>query len=180
MPNTFTQIHIHLVFAVKTRQAQINEGIRVRVEKYITGIVQNFGHKLLAIYCMPDHTHLLIGFRPTQSLSDLMREVKSRSSEFISKENLTPAKFNWQEGYGAFSYSHSHLQTAINYILHQPEHHRKKTFREEYIEFLKKFEVPFEEQYLFDWLETSTTHTEPGIIVIDRFYQGVAPMERIC
>ena len=94
MPNTFTQIHLHLVFAVKNRQAQINEAIRVRTEKYITGIVQHFGHKMLAIYAMPDHAHLLIGFRPTQSLSDLMREIKSNSSEFINKENLTTAKFN--------------------------------------------------------------------------------------
>jgi len=149
------------VFAVKNRQAQINEAIRVRTEKYITGIVQHFGHKMLAIYAMPDHAHLLIGFRPTQSLSDLMREIKSNSSEFINKENLTTAKFNWQEGYGAFSYSHSHLQNVIAYILNQPEHHRKKTFRDEYIEFLKKFEVPFEEKYLFDWLEIGATPTEP-------------------
>lgn len=163
MPNTFTQIHLHLVFAVKNRQAQISEAIRIRVEKYMTGIVQNFGHKPLAVYSMPDHTHMLIGFRPTQSLSDLVREVKSKSSEFINKEGLTAAKFNWQEGYGAFSYSHSHLQNVIDYILQQPEHHQKKTFREEYIEFLNKFEVPFEEQYLFDWLETSTTPTEPRV-----------------
>src|SRR5689334_1227027 len=136
MPNTYTQIHVQFVFAVKNRQALIHEPIRVRIEKYITGIVQNFGHKLLAIYCMPDHTHLFIGFRPNQSLSELMREVKSRSSEFINKERLTKEKFNWQEGYGAFSYSHSHVQNVIEYVLSQPEHHRKKTFKEEYLEFL--------------------------------------------
>ena len=139
----------------------IHEAIRNRVEKYITGIVQNFGHKLLAIYCMPDHTHLFTGFRPTQTISDFMREVKSASSEFINKEKLTKEKFYWQEGYGAFSYSHSHVQNVIDYILHQPEHHRKKTFKEEYFELLKKFDISYEEKYLFNWLEFGATPTEP-------------------
>lgn len=161
MPNTYTQIHIHAVFAVKNRQAFINEAIRVRVEKYTTGIVQNSGHKLLANYCMPDHTHLFIGFRPNQSLSDLMRDVKSRSSEFINQENLTGGKFNWQEDHGAFSYSHSHLQNVIHYVLHQPEHHRPKSFQEEYRELIKKFEISYDEKYLFDWLEPCATPTEP-------------------
>lgn len=114
MPNTYTQIHIHFVFAVKNRQAQIHEAIRVRVEKYITGIVQNFGHKLLAVYSMPDHSHLFVGFRPNQSLSDFMREVKSKTSEFINKEKLTKEKLSWQEGYGAFAYSHSHVQNVMS------------------------------------------------------------------
>jgi REP element-mobilizing transposase RayT len=161
MPNTYTQIHIHAVFAVKNRQSIIHDAIRVRVEKYFTGIVQNSGHKLLSIYCMPDHAHLFIGFRPTQSLSDLMREVKSRSAEFINQEKLTTTKFNWQEGYGAFSYSHSHVQNVIDYVLHQPEHHRKKTFQEEYLELLRKFEVSYDEKYLFDWIEPCATPTEP-------------------
>lgn len=161
MPNTYTQIHLHFVFAVKNRKALISESIRVRVEKYITGIVQNCSHKLLAVYCMPDHAHLLIGFRPAQSVSELMREVKSRSSEFINKERLTNEQFNWQEGYGAFSYSHSHVKTVIDYVLHQPEHHRKKSFREEYLALLQKFEIPYEEQYLFNWLESGATPTEP-------------------
>jgi REP element-mobilizing transposase RayT len=161
MPNTYTQIHIHAVFAVKNRQAIIHDAIRVRVEKYITGIVQNSGHKLLSIYCMPDHTHLFIGFRPTQSLSDLMREVKSKSAEFVNQEKLTTAKFNWQEGYGAFSYSHSHVQSLIDYILHQPKHHRKKTFQEEYLELLRKFEISYDEKYLFDRIEPCATPTEP-------------------
>jgi REP element-mobilizing transposase RayT len=161
MPNTYTQIHLHFVFAVKYRQALIHELIRVRIEKYITGIVQNTGHKLLAIYCMPDHAHLFIGFRPNQSMADLMREVKSRSSDFINKEKLTADKFSWQEGYGAFSYSHSHVQAVIDYVIHQPEHHQKMTFREEYLELLEKFEVSYEEKYLFDWMETGATPTEP-------------------
>lgn len=164
MPNTYTQIHIHFVFAVKNRQALIHESARDRIEKYITGIVQNFGHKLLAVYCMPDHMHLFVGLRPNQSLSELMREVKSRSSEFINTQRLTKEKFNWQEGYGAFSYSHSHVQNVIDYVLNQPEHHKKKTFKEEYQEFLKKFEIPFEEKYLFTWIEMGSTPTEPQSI----------------
>lgn len=161
MPNTYTQIHLHFVFAVKNRQALIGELIRVRVEKYITGIVQNFGHKLLAVYCMPDHAHLFVGFRPVQSIADFIREIKSNTSEFINREGLTTQKFNWQEGYGAFSYSHSHVQNVIDYVLHQPEHHHKKTFKEEYLELLKKFEVPYEDKYLFTWLEAGATPTEP-------------------
>jgi putative transposase len=161
MPNTYTQIHIHFVFAVKNRQALINEPIRNRIEKYITGIVQNFGHKLLSIYCMPDHAHLFVGLKPDQSISDLMREVKSKSSEFINMEKLTKEKFNWQEGYGAFSYSHSQIQNVINYVLNQAEHHKKKTFKEEYFEFLNKFEISYEEKYLFNWIEIGSTPTEP-------------------
>lgn len=162
MPNTFTQIHLHFVFAVKNREGLIHEGIRSRVEKYITGIVQNFGHKLLAIYCMPDHAHLFVGFRPTQSVADFMREVKANSSEFINRERLVACHFNWQEGYGAFSYAHSQVQQVINYVRAQPEHHRKKTFREEYLGFLRKYEIPYEEKYLFNWIETGAAPTEPG------------------
>jgi putative transposase len=102
---------------------------------------------------MPDHTHLFVGFRPTQSVSDFMREVKSSSSEFINEQKIMQEKFNWQEGYGAFSYSKSHVQNVIYYVLHQPEHHKKKTFKEEYLEFLNKFEIRYEEQYLFEWME---------------------------
>lgn len=161
MPNTYTQIHVQFVFAVKNRQALIHEFIRVRVEKYFTGIVQNYKHKLLPIYCMPDHTHLFLGVKPDQSFSDLMREVKSRSSEFINKEKLTKEKFNRQEGYGAFSYSHSHVQNVIDYVLNQPLHHRKKKFKDEYLEFLSKFEIPYEEKYFFNWVETGSAPTEP-------------------
>ena len=160
MPNTYTQIHIHFVIAVKNRQALIHGDIRIRVEKYITGIVHHFGHKLMAIYCMPDHAHIFVGFRPNQSLSDFMREVKSRSSGYINKEMLLGSKFNWQEGYGAFSYSRSHIKNVVAYILNQPEHHRKKTFKEEYLDLLKKFEIPYDEQYLFDWTVPDATPTE--------------------
>lgn len=152
MPNTYSQVHIHFVFAVKNRQALVHEAIRNRVEQYIAGIVQNQGHKLLAIYCMPDHTHLLVGLRPNQSMSDLMREVKSKSTDFINNYKLTLSHFYWQEGYGAFSYSRSHVQNVIDYILRQPEHHNKKSFKEEYLDLLERFEVAFDEQYLFEWL----------------------------
>lgn len=161
MPNTYTQIHLHFVFAVKHRQSLIAEAVRIRVEKYITGIVQNFGHKLLAIYCMPDHTHLFTGFRPAQSVADFMREVKSGSAEFINQQQLATAHFNWQEGYGAFSYSHSHVPNVVNYILTQPEHHRKRTFREEYLDLLKKFDIAYNENYLFTWIDDGPTPAEP-------------------
>jgi putative transposase len=164
MPNTYTQTHIQFVFAVKHRQALIHEGIRDRIEKYMTGIVQNSGHKLLAIYCMPDHAHLFVGLKPNQSMADLMKEVKSKTTDFINKEKLTAGKFAWQEGYGAFSYSRSHVQNVIDYVLTQPEHHRKKTFKEEYLEFLKKFEVAFEERFLFQWLEAGSAPTEPEVV----------------
>lgn len=149
MSDTFTQIHIHAVAAVKYREALIRPAWKERLHQYITGIVQNNGHKLLSINTMPDHLHFFFGFRPTQSLADLMRLVKGESSEWINKERLTPRHFNWQSGYGAFSYARSQVHDVIHYIEHQEEHHRKKTFREEYREFLREFEVPFEEPYIF-------------------------------
>jgi putative transposase len=161
MPNTYSQIHIQFVFAVKYRHSLIVPSIRERVEKYIAGIVKSLQHKMLAIYCMPDHTHLLAGVRPHQSMADLMREVKSRSSEFINKEMITSEKFSWQEGYGAFSYSQSQVADVINYVRRQPEHHRKKSFREEYVDLLNKFEIGYEDRYLFNWLDTGATPTEP-------------------
>ena len=151
MPNTYTQIHLQFVLAVNQRKGLISESCRERVEKYITGITKSYGHKLLSIYCMPDHAHMMVGFRPIQAISDFMREVKSRSTVFINDNKLTPVKFNWQEGYGAFSYSYSHVPRVINYILKQPEHHKKKTFKEEYLDMLNKFGVSYEEKFLFNW-----------------------------
>lgn len=149
MSNTYTQIHIHCVFAVKFRQSLISKGWKKRLEQYITGIVQNHGHKMIAINSMPDHLHMLVGLRPAQSLSDLMRIVKGDSSEWINGEKLTPFLFRWQEGYGAFSYSKSQLGAVINYIEKQEEHHQKKNFLEEYKEMLDNFSVAYNEQYLF-------------------------------
>ncbi|QKJ29262.1 IS200/IS605 family transposase [Mucilaginibacter mali] len=149
MSNTYTQIHIQCVFAVKFRQALIHVSWKEQLHGYITGIVQNQGHKMIAINCMPDHLHLFIGFRPTQSLSDLMRIVKSDSSEWINLQKFNKSKFNWQEGYGAFSYSRSHVKAVTDYILDQEEHHRKKTFLDEYRQFLEQFEVDYDERYIF-------------------------------
>jgi len=135
--------------AVKSRHALIGPSWKEQLHKYITGIVQNQGHKLIAINSMPDHLHLFIGFRPNQSLSDLMRIVKSDSSEWINKQQFNSSKFNWQEGYGAFSYSRSHIKAVSDYIANQEEHHRKKTFLEEYKLFLEQFEITYDEKFIF-------------------------------
>ena len=151
MPNTYTQILIQIVFAVKHRKALIHENIREPLEKYVTGIISSNGHKPLAIFCMPDHCHILVGLNPKQSISDLSRIIKSNSSKWINEQKLLSVKFNWQEGYGAFSYSKSHLDRVVKYILNQPNHHKKRTFKEEYHEFLKKYEVVYDAAYLFDF-----------------------------
>ena len=149
MSNTYTQIHIQCIMATKFRQAQIQPLWKEQLHKYITGIVQNHGHKMIVINSMPDHLHLFIGFRPNQSLSDLMRLVKGESSEWINKQQFTPVTFRWQEGYGAFSYSRSHVQAVSNYIMNQEEHHRKRTFLEEYQQFLEQFKIEYDEHYIF-------------------------------
>jgi REP element-mobilizing transposase RayT len=135
--------------AVKFRKALINQGWKEELHKYITGIVQNNQHKMLSINSMPDHLHLFFGFRPTQALSDLMRIVKGESSEWINKRGFTNSKFLWQGGFGAFSYARSQVSIVCNYIENQEMHHQKKTFLEEYKEFLEKFEVEYDEKYLF-------------------------------
>jgi len=149
MANTYTQIHIQCVMAVKYRASLIQPNWKDQLQKYMTGIVQNYGHKMLAINNMPDHMHMFFGFRPNQSLADLMRIVKSESSKWINDKQFTPAVFNWQEGYGAFSYSRSHVAKVTEYVLNQEEHHRHKTFLEEYEQFLKQFEVDYNDRYIF-------------------------------
>lgn len=149
MANTYTQIHIHAVFAVKYRKSVIDTVWKNRLYKYITGIVQNHGHKLLAINGMPDHVHLFFGMRPTQSLSDLMRLVKGESSEWINNERLTPALFRWQEGYGAFSYAKKEIPVVCNYIDNQEEHHKRESFLEEYETLLNEFGIEYKKEYLF-------------------------------
>ena len=153
MPNTYTQIHIQVVFAVQNRVSIIRKSWKDELYKYITGIIQNYGHKVLAINGMPDHLHILIGMRPTQSLSDLMQDIKGDSSKWINQKSFVNGKFSWQEGYGAFSYSKSHVDAVIKYIKNQEQHHKKKTFIEEYHEFLDKFEVEFDERYIFKPVE---------------------------
>jgi putative transposase len=151
--NTYTQIHIQCVFAVKFRQSVIQPVWKERLQQYITGIVQNCDHKMIAINSMSDHLHLFFGFRPNQSLSDLMKTVKGESSEWINKERFNSSTFRWQEGYGAFSYSRSQIKNVADYIANQEEHHRKRTFLEEYKHFLKKFEVEYDDRYIFKPLE---------------------------
>ena len=149
MANTYTQIHIHFVFAVKFRNGIIQSQWKDNLYKYITGIVQNKNHKLLAINGMSDHIHILIGIRPSQSISDLMKDVKQGSSLWINENKFTNRHFEWQEGYGAFSYSMSQINSVIEYIKNQEIHHKKRTFREEYIEFLEKFEIDYDEKFIF-------------------------------
>jgi REP element-mobilizing transposase RayT len=149
MPNTYTQIHIHFVFAVKHRNAVINDSWKEELYKYIAGIIRNNEHKLIAIGGMPDHIHILIGVRPSQSISDLMQDVKGNSSKWINEKRYLNTKFEWQEGYGAFSYSKSQINDVVNYINNQETHHAKKSFKEEYLEILKKFEVDYDEKYVF-------------------------------
>jgi REP element-mobilizing transposase RayT len=153
MPNTYTQIHIHAVFAVKFRASRIKSIWKDELYKYITGIIQNQNHKLIAINGVADHIHILFGMRPVQSLSDLMQDIKSGSSKWINEKKFCNSKFEWQEGYGAFSYSKSQLKQVATYIENQEEHHRKQTFADEYKEFLDKFEVDYDERFLFKDLE---------------------------
>lgn len=149
MPNTYTQLYIHIVFAVKYREAIIHKDWEDRLHLYIIAILQNNGHKALAVNSAFDHVHILIGLNPKQSISDIMRLVKGDSSEWINKEKLTKRKFQWQEGYGAFSIGRSHLDTAIKYILNQKEHHQKTSFPEEYLKTLKDNYISFDEKYIF-------------------------------
>jgi putative transposase len=160
MANTYSQIHLQIIFAVKGRQNLISAKNRETLHKYITGIVQKREHKLLAIFCMPDHLHMLIGLRPSQSVSDLVRDVKANSSAFINENKWIIGKFSWQEGYGVFSYSKDKAQNVINYILNQEEHHRQGSFKEEYLGLLKEFEVDFDDKYLFDWCVEQVAPTE--------------------
>ncbi|MCO5231438.1 MAG: IS200/IS605 family transposase, partial [Chitinophagales bacterium] len=154
MSGTFSQIYIQIVFAVKGRESLIHTSWEEELYKYITGIIRNKGQKLLAINGMPDHIHILIGMKPTCCLSDLVREIKKSSNEFIKDKGFIKYKFNWQEGYGAFSYSQSALDNVIAYIENQKQHHTTKTFKQEYIEFLEKFKIEYKDEYLFDWINT--------------------------
>lgn len=153
MPNTYTQIHVQIIFAVKGRQNLIPKNRREDLQKYITGIVNKRRQKLLSIFCMPDHTHILVGMKSDVSVADLTRDIKAGSSKFINDNRWVKAKFSWQEGYGAFSYLRSHVESVIKYILNQEEHHKVKSFKEEYLEFLRKFEIQYDEKYLFEWIE---------------------------
>lgn len=153
MGNTYTQIYVQIVFAVKGRQNLISKENREELHKYITGIVSNRKQKLFAVFAMPDHVHILISMSPTISVSDLVRDIKAGSSKFINDKGWINGKFSWQEGYGAFSYSKSSVDLVVKYILKQEEHHRSKSFKEEYLDFLSKFDIEYDPQYLFEWIE---------------------------
>ncbi|RYF62758.1 MAG: IS200/IS605 family transposase [Cytophagaceae bacterium] len=154
MPNTYTQLYIQTVFAVKHRHGLIRTKWKEDLYRYMTGIVQNQGHKILAINGMPDHVHVFIGINPKQSVSELMQNIKGDSSLWINDNKFTTGKFEWQTGYGAFPYGHSQIDTVVKYIQNQETHHQKRTFLEEYTQFLTKFNVPYDERYLFKTVET--------------------------
>ena len=163
MANTYTQIHIHAVFAVKNRQSLIMKTWKEELYKYMTGIVQNHGHKMLAINGIADHVHLLIGQRPTEALSDLIEDVKGDASKWINENRLVKGRFNWQKGFSAFSYAKSDVSTVINYIRRQEEHHRKVTFMEEYEAWLKEFDVQYDPRYIYHAIEDDTASEEPNL-----------------
>jgi REP element-mobilizing transposase RayT len=153
MANTYTQIYLQLVFSPMGHENLITKNIKEELQKYTTGIIQNRKHKLLAINFMPDHVHIFIGYNPSQSLPDLLRDIKSNSSHFINEKKWMPGRFQWQEGYGGFSYSRSQIDDVIKYINNQEEHHKKSTFKEEYLKLLQRFDVEYDERYLFQWIE---------------------------
>lgn len=149
MANTYTQLHIQFVFAVKYRIALIQPEWNQRLHQYITGIIQNNEHKMLQINSMPDHIHILIGLRPNQSISSLVQNVKAESSKWIKDNNFCKSAFSWQEGFGAFSYSKTNVPDVIRYIQNQEAHHKQETFLNEYRRLLKEFEVEYDEKYIF-------------------------------
>ena len=153
MANTFTQIYIQIVFAVAGRECLLRKENKEELHKYTTGILRNNGQKLIEINSMPDHVHILIGLKPSMALSDLVKDIKSESSGFINEKKWIRGRFNWQEGYGAFSYSHSHLDAVIRYIRNQEKHHSAKSFRDEYMTLLRKFDIAFDEKYIFEFIE---------------------------
>ncbi len=153
MGDTYSQLYIHIVFTVRHRRVMIPREYKEELHRYITGIITRQRHKLLEINCMPDHVHILIGYNPENSLSALVRDIKSNSSRFISKRFPELSEFSWQSGYGAFSYSRREISNIIRYIENQEEHHKKKNFREEYIGYLKEYQIEYNPKYLFDWID---------------------------
>ncbi len=153
MANTYTQLYVQVVFVVKNRQSLIREEWKQELYKYISGIIKNNEHKLLAINGVGDHVHILIGMKPTQCLSDLMQDIKGSSSKWINENKFAHGKFEWQAGYGAFTYSHSQISRVLEYIQNQEVHHKANSFKEEYANFLKAFEISYNENYLFTDVE---------------------------
>jgi REP element-mobilizing transposase RayT len=153
MANTFSQIYIQTVFAVSGRLALITPDFKEELHKYITGIITKQDRKLIRINSMPDHLHILTGLKPAMALANLVRDIKSDSSEWINRKKLARGKFAWQEGYGAFSYGHSQLDTIVRYIMNQEQHHSRRSFKDEYLTLLRKFEIDFNEEYVFEFYD---------------------------
>lgn len=153
MAGTYSQLYIQIVFAVKGRANLIRSEWKEELYSYISGIITAKGHKAIIVNGYTDHIHCFIGLKPSMALSDLVRDMKNNSSKFINDKNWVKGKFRWQEGYGAFSYAHSQVQKVYNYILNQEQHHMKISFKEEYLDFLEKFEIEHRQEFLFDWME---------------------------
>ncbi|HEX4888019.1 MAG TPA: IS200/IS605 family transposase [Luteibaculaceae bacterium] len=164
MTGTYSQIYIQIVFAVKGRESLIHRSWEERLYQYITGIIRAKGQKLIAINGMPDHIHIFIGMKPSCCLSDLVREIKKSTNDFINENSLTKHSFRWQEGFGAFSYSRSHISNVARYIANQKEHHKKVTFKKEFIDQLEEYEIDYDERFLFHWIENTDAEaiTDPS------------------
>jgi len=152
MPGTYSQIYIQYVFAVKGRENLLQKPWREEVFKYMAGIIKAKNQKPIIVNGFTDHVHVFVGLKPSMNIADLVRDIKNNSSNFINKQKWLPGKFSWQEGYGAFSYAHSQIDDVYRYIANQETHHTKRSFRDEYLDFLQKFAVDYDEKYLFDWL----------------------------
>ena len=157
MANTFTQMYIQIIFCPKGRENLIHSDFEERLYQYITGIVKERELKLIAINGMPDHLHIFIGFNPTIKIADLVGDIKTGASKFLKSKRLVPGTFSWQRGYGCFSYAHSQIDSVAKYVMNQKEHHRKKSFRAEYLQLLQKFEIEYEEKYLFEFYDEFIT-----------------------
>ena len=148
MANTFTQIYLQFVFAIQDRMSLIRPEWKNELYKYITGIVQNNKHKLIVINGIPNHLHVFVGYKPHQLIPDLLKDIKGCSSTWINEKKFIRGQFRWQAGYGAFSYSHSQIDAVVKYIKNQEQHHKKHSFREEYIQLLQRFDIPYDERYI--------------------------------
>jgi REP element-mobilizing transposase RayT len=152
-PGSYTQMYVQLVFAVKYREALLTKDIRTNVFEYISGIITNMNHKSIIVNGVSDHIHIFLGMNPSKSISDTVHDIKRNSSLFINREKLCRRRFAWQEGFGGFTYSRSHINNVYNYIMRQEQHHEKTRFREEYLDFLKKFEIEYNEKFLFQFFD---------------------------
>lgn len=150
MANTFYQVYIHIVFSVKKRELLIPKDKKEDLHKYISGVVENKNCKMIAINSMPDHIHIFIGLHPLISISELVKDIKISSNKFINEQKWTKTKFQWQDGFGVFSYGKSQIDRVYKYVLNQDEHHKKKTFKEEYLEFLNKYGIEYKSEFVFD------------------------------